>query len=182
MPALPLRVLLVLASAALLPLSAAAQSHGHTLAPGDTVRVLARAWGTRMVEGELVVYRTDSLAVRETATGTRYAVPLAGVGRLLKNEGLDRRRSVRRSAVAGLFVGIAVGVVSGPLIAMSRDDENFAGTTLLTGLGGGALGIGVGAASGSVFAREHWQPFRTPILPPSPASTAPAVSIRIPVR
>jgi hypothetical protein len=173
MPAL--RALLVLAIALLLPAGAAAQSNGHALAPGDTVRVLAPAWGTRMVEGELVVYRTDSIAVRETTTGVRYAVPPGGVRRLLKNEGMDRRRSVRRSALAGLFVGFAIGAVSGPLIAMGREDENFAGITLLTSLGGGALGIGVGAASGSVFARDHWQPFRTPIAPP-PA----ALSVSIP--
>ena len=167
------RLALLLLALAILPAGAAAQGSGHTLAPGDTVRVLARAWGPRMVEGELLVYHTDSLAVRETATGTRYAVPLDGVNRLLKNEGFDRRRSVRRSALAGLFVGFAVGVLSGPLLAMSRDDDHFAATTVLTSLGGGALGAGLGAAAGAVFSREHWQPFRTPILPPGSSSAVP---------
>lgn len=172
------RALLVVAMAVLMPAGAAAQANGHTLAPGDTVRVLAPSWGARMVEGELVVYRTDSIAVLEAGTGTRWAVEPRGVRRLLKNEGLDRRRSVRRSALAGLFVGFAVGAVAGPMIAMGREDENFAGVTLLTSLGGGALGTGLGAAGGSVFARDHWQPFRTPIIPHAPppppvATTAP---------
>lgn len=173
-----LRFLLILA--ALLPAAAAAQANGHTLIPGDRVRVLAPAWGARMVEGELVLYRADSLAVREAATGTRYAVPLGGVRRLLKNEGLDRRRSVRRFGIAGVFVGFAVGAVSGPLFAMSRGDDDFATMTLLTSLGGAALGGGVGAASGSVFARDHWQPFRAPIIVPATAPPAPAVGISIP--
>lgn len=171
-----LRTLLVLAIATLPPAVAAAQSARPTLAPGDTVRVLAPAWGPRMVEGELVLYQADSLAVRETSTGTRWSVPVDGVRRLLKNEGMDRRRSVRRSALAGLFVGFALGAVSGPLVAMGRNDEHFAATTLFTSLGGAALGTGVGAASGSVFARDHWQPFRTPI----PRAAATVVSIPAP--
>ncbi|MBW3571164.1 MAG: hypothetical protein KY467_08660 [Gemmatimonadetes bacterium] len=167
MPASLLRALL-LAAALLLPMRTAAQSSGHTLEPGDTVRVQADAWGPRLVEGELLVYHTDSLAVRESATGTRYAVATEGVQRLLKNEGVNRRRSVRRFAVAGVFMGFATGVVLGPLVSMERKDENFVGATLVTSLGGGALGLGLGAAASALFAREHWQPFRTPILPPAP--------------
>ncbi|HEX5869002.1 MAG TPA: hypothetical protein VFY65_01230 [Longimicrobium sp.] len=173
MPAFPLRALLI-AIALLLPVQAAAQGNGHTLEAGDTVRVLADAWAPRMVQGELLLFHTDSLALRETATGTRYAVPMQQVQQLLKNEGIDRRRSVRKFAVAGLFIGFATGVVMGPLISMNRKDENFVGTTVITGLGGGALGLGLGAASGSIFAREHWQPFR---FAPVPATT---VSLSIP--
>ena len=180
MPASPLRALLLLAIALLLPVHAAAQGNGLTLEPGDTVRVMASEWGPRLVEGELLVYRTDSLAVREVATGTRYAVPLQSVERLLKNEGFDRRRSVRRWAVAGLFMGFATGVVLGPLISMERKDDNFVGATLVTSLGGGALGLGLGAAGGSLFAGEHWQPFRTPIRPPAPPSTSIGITIPTP--
>lgn len=177
-PASLLRSLLLAAFAILPPAHARAQANGHTLVPGDTVRVLAPAWGPRLIEGELLLYQTDSLAVRETATGTRYAVALDGVERLFKNEGLNRRRSVRRFAVAGLFIGFATGVVAGPLVSMERKDENFVGATLVTSLGGGALGLGLGALGGTLFAREHWQPFRTPIhVPPPPP---PAASVAVP--
>lgn len=176
MPA-PVRCALLILAAALLPPPADAQANGHTLAPGDQVRVMAPAWGTRMIQGELLVYHADSLAVREAATGTRYAVALEGVTRLMKNEGLDRRRSVRRWGVAGLFMGFATGVVVGPLVSMRRKDENFVGATLVTSLGGGAMGLGLGAAGGSLFARDHWQPFRTPIIVPA----YPQASISIPV-
>jgi hypothetical protein len=178
MPAPLLRAVLLAAIAILLPARISAQGSGHTLEPGDTVRVMAAEWGPGLVQGELLVYSTDSLALSETATGTRYSVPIDGVRRLLKNEGFDRRRSVRRSGFAGLFMGFATGVVLGPLISMKRKDENFVGATVVSTLSGAALGLGLGAASGYVFSREHWQPFRTPILPPRPAGTT--VSIRIP--
>lgn len=171
-----LRTLLLAALTLLLPMRAAAQGNGHTLQPGDTVRVQADAWGPRLIEGELLLYRADSLALREWATGTRYSVPLPAVQRLLKNEGVDRRRSVRRFATAGVFLGVATGVVLGPLISMQRKDENFIGATVVSSIGGGVLGLGLGAAGGSIFSRERWQPFRTPIHPP-----AAPVSVSIPV-
>ena len=180
MPRIPTGALLILALAALRPMGAAAQNNGHTLLPGDTVRVVAPAWGARMIQGELLLYRADSLAVREAATGMRYAVPLDGVTRLMKNEGLDRRRSVRRWSFAGLFMGFATGVMVGPLVSMQRRDENFVGATLVTSLGGGALGLGLGAAGGSIFARDHWQPFRTPIVVPAYPPPAQTVIVSIP--
>lgn len=180
MHALPLRACIFAAALVLLPMHSAAQSNGHTLQPGDTVRVQAQPWGPRLIEGELLVYQTDSLAVRETTTGTRYAAPTDAVERLLKNEGLDRRRSARRYAVAGLFLGFATGVVIGPLVSMQRKDENFVSATLVTSLGGGALGLGLGAAAGSLFARDRWQPFRTPILPPAPPAATVGVSVPVP--
>lgn len=174
------RALLLLALCAALPARAAAQGNGHTLEPGDTVRVMATAWGPREIEGELLVYHADSLALRETGTGTRYAVELGGVRRLSKNEGFDRRRSMRRAGTAGLFMGIALGVVTGPLISMGRHDESFERTTLVTTLGGGVLGLGLGAAGGALFAREHWQRFRTPIIPPRYSSGGMEIGVSIP--
>lgn len=173
-----IRWLAALALAAALPAGAAAQ-RVYTLQPGDTVRVLAPAHHAGVVEGELIAYRPDSLSVRETATGTAYAFPLESVRRLQKHEGVDRRRSVRRWALAGLFVGAAAGLVSGPLIAASDEDGGMVGPTMLTGLGGGVLGLGLGAAGGSLFARDRWQRFSTPIHPPGPPAGV-AVTVALP--
>ena len=174
------RWLAAFALAAALPAHAGAQRVAHTLAPGDTVRVLAPAYHEGMIEGELLVYRTDTLAVRETATGTAYAFPIEAVRGLQKNEGLDRRRSVRKWALAGLFVGAATGLVSGPLIASADDEGSILGPTFLIGAAGGALGLGLGAAGGSMFARDHWQRFRTPIVWPEARSAEVAVGITVP--
>lgn len=171
------RWLAALALTAVLPSHALAQ---HTLAPGDTVRVLAPAYHAGMIEGEVLRYRVDSLAVRDAATGAEYAFPLTAIRGLQKNEGLDRRRSVRKWALAGLFVGASVGLVSGPLIAARDHEGGMVGPTLLIGLGGGVLGLGLGAAGGSVFAREHWQRFRTPIVPHATPAVALGVTLPAP--
>jgi hypothetical protein len=166
----PARLLMALALAAVLPRGAEAQNGVHTLEPGDTVRVEAPALHAGVIEGELLMYQGDSLAVREASTGTAYRFPLSTIQRLEKNQGSNRRRSVRHWALAGLFVGAATGLVSGPLIATAEEGGGIVGPTILTGLGGGVLGLGLGAAGGSVFSRDHWQRFRTPIL--SPADSA----------
>jgi hypothetical protein len=173
------RLLMVLALAAvLLPRGVEAQSGAHTLQPGDIVRVAAPALHDGLIEGELLMYQGDSLAVREASTGTAYRFPLATVQRLEKNEGKNRRRSVRQWALAGLFVGAAAGLVSGPLIATAEEGGGIVGPTIITGLAGGVLGLGLGAAGGSAFSRDHWQRFQTPIPPTAPAAQ---VSISIPI-
>jgi hypothetical protein len=174
------RWLMVLALAAVLPRAAAAQGGSHTLAPGDTVRVAAPSLHPGVIEGELLLYRGDSLAVREARTGTAYRFPLETIQLLEKNEGVDRGRSVRHWALAGLFVGAAAGLVSGPLIATSEAGGGIVGPTVLTGLGGGVLGLGLGAAGGSLFARDRWQRFSTPILPPAAPGTQVGVTIPAP--
>lgn len=170
---------LILALALLVPRGVEAQGNGgHTLREGDTVRVLSTTHAG-IIQGELLLYRADSVGVREASTGATYQFPLATVRRLEKNEGLDRRRSVRRWATAGLFLGGALGLVTGPLIATADEDGGMIGPTVLAGLGGGALGLGLGAAGGSLFARDHWQRFRTPVAGPS-ASPAAEIGIRVP--
>ena len=172
------RLLMALALAAVLPRGAEAQNGPHTLQPGDIVRVAAPALHDGLIEGELLMYQGDSLAVREASTGTSYRFPLATVQRLEKNEGKNRRRSVRQWALGGLFVGAAAGLVSGPLIATAEEGGGIVGPTIITGLAGGVLGLGLGAAGGSAFARDHWQRFQTPIPTAAPAAQ---VGISIPV-
>ncbi|HST59641.1 MAG TPA: hypothetical protein VLK84_13145 [Longimicrobium sp.] len=174
------RLLMALALATVLPRAAGAQDAPYTLQPGDTVRVGAPALHDGVIQGELVLYQGDSLGVREASTGTAYRFPLAAVQRLEKNLGTDRRRSARRWALAGLFIGAAAGLVSGPLIATEVDDGGIAGPTILTGLAGGVLGLGLGAGGGSVFARDRWQRFRTPILPYTPPAAQVGVTISVP--
>lgn len=140
----------------------------HTLEPGDTVRVSAPALHEGVIQGELLRYHGDSLAVREWSTGTAYQFPLGTIRRLEKNEGRDRRRSVRHWALAGLFIGAATGLVSGPLIATADEGGGMAGPTLVAGIGGGALGFGMGAAGGALFSADRWQRFRMPVPPPTP--------------
>jgi hypothetical protein len=168
---------MLLALALALPRAADAQEARYTLRPGDTVRVAAPTLHEGVIEGELLKYEGDSLGIRDASTGTAYQFPISTIRRLEKNQGRDRGRSMRRWAAAGLFLGAAAGLVSGPLIATADEEGGMVGPTVLAGLGGGVLGLGLGAAGGSVFARDHWQRFRTPIPPPPPAS----IGISVPV-
>src|SRR5688572_14425994 len=75
----PARLLMALALAAVLPRGAEAQNGAHALEPGDTVRVEAPALHAGLIEGELLMYQGDSLAVREASTGTAYRFPLSTI-------------------------------------------------------------------------------------------------------
>ena len=167
--------LMVLALALVLPRTADAQDARYTLRPGDTVRVAAPTLHEGVIQGELLLYAGDSLGIRDASTGTAYQFPTSAIRRLEKNEGMDRRRSMRRWATAGLFLGSAVGLVSGPLIATADAEGGMVGPTVLAGLGGAALGLGLGAAGGAIFAGDYWQRFRTPI----PPAVRPAASVGI---
>lgn len=176
----PLRWLLLLVLALALPRAVHGQEARYTLRPGDTVRVAAPTLHDGVIEGELLKYEGDSLGIREASTGTAYQFPISTIRRLEKNEGRNRGRSVRHWATAGLFLGAAVGLVTGPLIATADEQGGMVGPTVLAGLGGGVLGLGLGAAGGSVFARDHWQRFRTPIPPPLPPAASLGISLPVP--
>jgi hypothetical protein len=179
MRSFPVRRLMLLALVLALPRAADAQAR-HTLTPGDTVRVAAPTLHAGVIQGELLRYEGDTLGIRDASTGAAYQFPISTIRRLEKNEGRDRGRSVRRWATAGLFLGSAVGLVSGPLIATADEEGGMVGPTVLAGLGGGALGLGLGAAGGAVFARDHWQRFRTPIPPPAPPAASVGITIPVP--
>ncbi|MBB4636195.1 hypothetical protein [Longimicrobium terrae] len=152
--ALPLLVL------AVAPRLAAQQA--APILPGNEVRVLAPSVSPNRLQGTVVLYQADTLAI-EDAGGMRYAIHVDQIRKLSRNLGYSRARSTRRGAIMGTFVGTAVGLVSGPLISMERKDERFGRTTALTAAGGALVGAGLGAAAGSLFAGDRWQNLRTPI-------------------
>jgi hypothetical protein len=172
---------LLLAATAARP--ALAQQTPVTLTPGDRVRVSAPPHTPHRVQGELVLYQGDSIAVREEGTGTVYLAPVTSVRSLAKNVGLDRGRSVRRGARLGLFLGASVGAVAGPLLGTDEDTDQFYETIALSTGGGAVLGVALGAAYGALFARERWQGLRMPIRPVMGTTSggATTVSFSIPV-
>jgi len=184
--AFPMRRALLLAAAAwIVALPAAGQAvRVDSILPGDYVRVLAPAIHPHPITGEVLHYYGDSLGVRESSTGTAYTIPIDGIQRLAKNQGMNRGRSVWHAARLGMFLGTSLGIVSGPLISMRLKDDNFERTTLFTSTGGAVVGLGLGAAFGSLFAREHWQAYRMPGRNGASVGPAPgggtAVSITLP--
>ena len=172
---------LLLAAAAARP--ALAQQGPVTLEPGDRVRMSAPPHTPHRVQGELVLYQGDSIAVREEGTGTVYLAPVTSVRSLAKNVGLDRGRSVERGVQLGLFLGASLGAVAGPLMAKDEDTGQFYEKIALSTGGGAVLGVALGAAYGALFARERWLGLRMPIRPTmgTTAGGAATVSLSIPV-
>lgn len=173
-------VLLAIAAAA-----APGAAQRRTLLPGDEVQVRAPAVHQGPFRGAVVRYVQDTLAVLEHGTDSVHAVPLREIRYLSRNEGPDHGRSVRRGLQAGAFVGMALGVVAGPLLAAKYgDDGDFGRYTALSGASGLAAGGGLGALIGTLFAGDHWQRFlmappvspcgAAPCPPPPPAAQAAA--------
>lgn len=161
----PSRGTLLLLFLLLLPGTVAGQGAAHTLRKGDEVRVFAPSFRYARVRGTVVLYQGAALEIRERTTGSIVAIPITSIEGLARNEGTDRGRSSWRMARLGGFIGGAGGFVAGPLIATSRAPDRFGEVMLASGLIGTAAGAGLGAVLGAVFARDHWQRFRTPIVP-----------------
>ena len=179
------RSFLLAAAALSVALPAAAQpTRADSILPGDYVRVLAPSVQPEPITGEVLHYYGNTLGLRESSTGTAYTIPIDGIQRLAKNQGMNRGRSVWHAARLGMFLGTSVGIVGGPLLSMHLKEETFARTTLLTSAGGAAVGLGVGAAFGAMFAREHWQSYRMPARTGATVGPAPgggtAVAVTLP--
>lgn len=170
MPSLPARALLPLLLILCRPGGVAGQSSPSTLHPGDEVQVHAPALRSSRVRGTVVLYQGATLQVREEGTGSVVSIPIEQIRLLARNEGTDRSRSSWWTARLGAFVGGAAGLVTGPLIATTRAPDNFTEVTVASGLVGAAAGAGAGAVLGALFARDHWQRFRMPIVPTVSAS------------
>ena len=156
----PLLALLLVA--ALVPSLEAQQ---RTLLPGDQVQLRAPAFHRGPFRAAVIRYVTDTLAVRSLESDSVLAIPLSEIRYLSRNEGMNRGRSTWHGMRAGAFVGMALGVVAGPLLASRYgDDGDFGRYTALSGAGGLAAGGGLGALLGSVLAGDHWQRYR--IAPP----------------
>lgn len=162
---LPLLLLILCAPGRL-----AGQAPASTLHPGDEVQVHAPTVRSSRVRGTVVLYQGATLQVREEGTGSLVSIPIQEIRLLARNEGRDRSRSSWWTARLGAFIGGAGGLVAGPLIATTRAPENFTEVTVASGLVGGAAGAGAGAVLGAIFARDHWQRFRMPIVPTVSAS------------
>ncbi|HEY0036779.1 MAG TPA: hypothetical protein VGB66_08840, partial [Longimicrobium sp.] len=123
---------------------AAAQREARGIVRGDEVRVRAPSAAPGIVRGEVLLYQGDTLALRQAGTGREFALHVDSIRGMAQNLGFDRRRSTVRGARLGLFLGAAVGGVSGPFVAMGGTEDDF-GTTAALMLAGGALaGTGLG--------------------------------------
>ncbi len=171
---------LLLASALLLPATAAAQE----ASVGDRVRVLSpTARGAFVLRG----VRGDSLELGALADSSTFLVPLSTIERL----DVRRPRARGRGAVRGFGIGLVIGAVTGLAIGLAEgdDEEGFIVFTaeekaLLAGIGLGGLGGAAGAVVGAIAPGSRWERVSASArarIAPAPGGGGVAVSLTLPL-
>ena len=151
-----MRILQLAAVAALvLAAPAAAQQTPNDGLSGTRVRVTAPNFLPGRVTGTITSYTQQGIVVVDEFSGDSILLPLRAVSRLDKFAGSSAASSAWYRGRAGGFIGGALGLIAGPLLAKSVDKDMVEATLL-----GGAIGLGagftVGAIYGAVAPSERW--------------------------
>jgi len=158
---------ILLFSAPILVMPAAAVGQDSVLVPGQTVRVTAHTYDLRRTAVTLVGSQSDSIQLQHTrkrlergsavTDSVRQAVPLAAVTKLEAQAG--RRPNWDKGALKGTIVGGAVGVLLWSIAMATCDDgwlcpepAGLVTAPLAFGFTGGLVGALIGAMS----SREAW--------------------------
>jgi hypothetical protein len=134
--------------------SASAQRREDPLT-GQVVRVTAPNFADHVVTGTVTGFSQEGLAVTEREGGTQHLFPLRSVQRLDIFRGAGGAAAAPRRARLYGFLGLAVGALAGPVIAITTDGD-MATTTALSAGAGLAGGLALGAASGAAHPTEQW--------------------------
>jgi len=135
------------------------------------------------ITGMLIGLRADSILIGRRSDDSVFRVSLRSLRRLEIGRGHVSRAG--RGALLGLVTGAAGGLVAG-LRACSGGTCNQDGddwsvpVVLLSTLGGGLIGTGIGAFIGSLFHREQWDdiPLERLRAPAGPAQD-PGISVSV---
>ena len=131
------------------------------LEPGDRVEIAAPTPEAEPVPATVLAVQPRWFSFAVEGDSTVWTRRFDVVESLRVSVGRSRLYSARRGAVWGAYVGTAVGLIAGPLAALSVfGDHGVARAMLVLGGAGGAAGGAAGAAAGAVLARERWVPYR----------------------
>jgi hypothetical protein len=122
---------------------------------GKLVRVTAPNFADHVVVGTVTSYTQEGLGVTEQGSGTERLFPLRSIERLDIFRGGDARAAAPRRARGYGFIGFGLGALAGPVLAITTDSDMVT-STLATSAGGLALGLAVGALSGTAHPTEQW--------------------------
>jgi hypothetical protein len=144
---------------------ASAQNYPPLVHPGARVRVFV-ADTTHTAKSDhliatLVDFRDDAIVLRRESHGVASELPLAQIRRLEVSEG--RKSKSGSGARIGLIAGIGGGIGAAFIACADGGCEEAEGGNDYTGLvaaafglGGGLVGAGLGAVTGSFFHSEDW--------------------------
>jgi len=147
------RLLATLALSAALAGTAAAQQRDELT--GQLVRVTAPNFASHVVIGTVTSYAQEGLRVAERGTDSTYHFPLRSVQRIDIFRGSGAGATAPRRARLGAFIGMGLGALAGPVVAIVTD-RDMATTTALTAGGGLLAGAAVGALTGAASPSEQW--------------------------
>jgi hypothetical protein len=136
------------------PLASQAATDGLT---GSRVRVTAPNFADHRVVGVVSRYTDTRLEVTEEATDSVYVFPLRAISRLDPYKGGSAGSTAGYRASFGAFLGGALGLLGGAVLASVGDGErNAAVTVVLGGAAGAGGGAALGALTGAAFPSERW--------------------------
>lgn len=147
----PALVLLALSLLAGLP----AEAQRRDDIAGKLVRVTSPNFADHVVTGTVTAYTTEGVRVTEQGSGTEYLFPLRSVQRLDIFRGAGAGATASRRLRSFGFIGLALGTLAGPVIAIVTDSD-MATTTLATAAVGGLTGAVVGATTAAAHPTEQW--------------------------
>ena len=190
MKATPVAMLLALALT-VAPVRGVSAQTSLLVPPGTRIRITLAAPHRHVIIGQFVEAGKGDVAVRTSAGGVE-RVPVDNIARLQRSIGRSRRPG--ESAVAGMFIGAVIGMLTGPKAAYvtvpSRDPSTCplqidtapacASTRRVrfSGIGaarGAGIGIGAGALIGTLIKTDTWRSMLLEDLPRH-VSLVPAVT------
>jgi hypothetical protein len=151
---------LILGLAGAAPLSAQADARLQLLYPlQQRVRVAAPTLGIRPIVGRVEQVDSSHLSLRVTNAGTVVAIPLASVGAIEADLGIDRGKGAKRGALAGLGLGAYFFATEYPAI---REHDLFGAGFLAMSLVSFGIAPGLGAIVGYAAAPRTWSRLAVP--------------------
>ncbi len=178
--------LLVAALAVAVPSNLYSQDEPQVI-PGDRVRVLAPSVSPDRLVGTMLAMDPDSCVLDVEGRYKPVAVPLASL------TSLQVSRGKRSLAGPGAVVGMLTGGIAGVSLALSackvegacrsNGEDKTVVVALVLGVGGAALGAGVGALLGAFKKVDRWEEVPLDAIRVGPAPNAPGgVAISVSLR
>lgn len=133
----------------------AQETNPLSLEPGQRIRLNAPTKGDSWINARVLAIEPSSIAFTiDDQPPVVYTRAYSDI------DMIDvRRHSLRRSAydgaLWGVYLGTAIGVISGPFAAKSLPIDTDT-AILLFGTGGGLLGTAIGATTGAIISPGKW--------------------------
>ena len=133
--------------------SAAAQLPIASLSPGNHVRLTAPSIADGSISGSILKLDSRVLQITRKESEAPTVIPIEKITSMEYSAGHGRLIGALKGMAIGLGAGVVLGVAC---VSICKTDANSGAN--LAPIGGGLLGLPIGAAIGALIARERWEP------------------------